>query len=57
MATIKTSLLAVHVTPETETEILNLRKQDKFVRWSKAEIVRYLINKGLEAAEKEAAQK
>lgn len=57
MATSKTSLLAVHVTPEAEAEILNLRRQDKFIRWSKAEIVRYLINKGLEAAEKEAAQK
>lgn len=46
--------VAFYVDKEVDDMIVALRKQDRFVRSSKSDIVRYLINEGLKAAEEEA---
>lgn len=46
--------IVFYVDQEIDDMIIALRKQDKFVRSSKSDIVRYLINEGLKAAEEEA---
>lgn len=46
--------IVFYVDEEIDDMIIALRKNDKFIRSSKSDIVRYLINEGLKVAEEEA---
>lgn len=41
--------VTISIPPEVDKQILELRKDDRFVRCSYSEIVRYLLNAGFQA--------
>ena len=52
MAT-KMKAVSFHEDKEVDDKIYELRKQDRFMRCSKSDIIRHLIEEGLKAAEEE----
>lgn len=46
--------ISVSLTPELETKVMEMRKTDEFCRMSVAEIIRILIARGLEDADRTA---
>ena len=56
MAT-KMKSVTFHIDKEIDDMLYQMRKIDEFTRCSKSEIIRSLIMRGLEAAEREASAK
>ena len=52
MAT-KKQIISFQVSKQTEDKIYELRKQDRFIRCSKSDVIRFLIEEGLKAVEEE----
>lgn len=50
----KNRRISVSLTPELETRVMEMRKTDEYCRFSVAQIIRILIARGLEEADRPA---